>query len=83
MLIARGACSCHVCLQEEQVRSHEARLRAVSSELAELLSCPPQNKLKGRQLDQYQQKDQYLHFEVRVETITGRGGKKITLTGVV
>uniref|UniRef100_A0A3Q3E729 Pleckstrin and Sec7 domain containing a n=2 Tax=Hippocampus comes TaxID=109280 RepID=A0A3Q3E729_HIPCM len=55
--------------EEEQARSHEARLRAVSSELAELLSCPPQNKLKGRQLDQYQQRDQYLHFEkTRYET---------------
>ncbi|XP_077358799.1 PH and SEC7 domain-containing protein 1-like isoform X2 [Festucalex cinctus] len=55
--------------QEEQLRSHEARLRCVSSELAELQSCPPGPKLKARELDQYQQRDQHLHFEkTRYET---------------
>ncbi|XP_061611766.1 uncharacterized protein LOC133469125 isoform X4 [Phyllopteryx taeniolatus] len=55
--------------EEEQVRSHEARLRAVSSELAELRSSPPERKMKARQLDQHQQREQHLRFEkTRYET---------------
>ncbi|XP_057682561.1 PH and SEC7 domain-containing protein 1-like isoform X3 [Corythoichthys intestinalis] len=55
--------------QDEQARSHEARLRAVSSELAELDSCPPDRKLKARQLDDFRRRDQHLRFEkTRYET---------------
>ncbi|XP_061667114.1 PH and SEC7 domain-containing protein 1-like [Syngnathoides biaculeatus] len=55
--------------EEDQVRSHEARLRAVSLELAELRSSPPERKMKGRQLEQYQRREQHLHFEkTRYET---------------
>ncbi|XP_037133206.1 PH and SEC7 domain-containing protein 1-like isoform X1 [Syngnathus acus] len=67
--------------QEEQLRSHEARLRAVSSELAELRSCPPQGKLKATELE----RDQHLHFEktryetyvalLRAETEAGPGAE--------
>ncbi|XP_033840069.1 PH and SEC7 domain-containing protein 1-like isoform X2 [Periophthalmus magnuspinnatus] len=50
--------------EEEQVRSHEARFRAVSTELAEVRSCPPPDrKVKGRELDEYRQRDEYLEFE--------------------
>uniref|UniRef100_A0A8C6TLD4 Pleckstrin and Sec7 domain containing n=1 Tax=Neogobius melanostomus TaxID=47308 RepID=A0A8C6TLD4_9GOBI len=49
--------------EEEQVRSHEARFRAVSTELAELRSYPPDRKVKGRELDEYRQRDEYLEFE--------------------
>ncbi|KAM9425808.1 uncharacterized protein KZ484_013685 [Pholidichthys leucotaenia] len=49
--------------EEEQVRSHETRFRAISSELAELRSCPPDRKVKGRELDEYRQRDEYLDFE--------------------
>nr|XP_023676112.1 PH and SEC7 domain-containing protein 1-like [Paramormyrops kingsleyae] len=49
--------------QEEQVQSHEARLRTVSSELAELRSYPPDRKVKGRELEEYHQRDEYLDFE--------------------
>lgn len=52
-------------LQEEQVRSHEARFRAISTELAELRSYPPDRKVKGRELEEYRQRDEYLEFEVR------------------
>lgn len=52
-------------IQEEQSRSHEARFRAISTELAELRSYPPPDrKVKGRELDEYRQRDEYLEFEV-------------------
>ncbi|XP_077595554.1 uncharacterized protein LOC144211895 isoform X1 [Stigmatopora nigra] len=50
--------------QEEQARSHEARLRAVASELAQLDSRPPDGKVKERPA-----RDQHLRFEkTRYET---------------
>lgn len=54
-------------LQEEQIRSHEARFRALSTELAELRSYPPDRKVKGRELEEYRQRDEYLEFEVSSE----------------
>lgn len=50
--------------QEEQIRSHEARFRAVSTDLAELRSFPPDRKVKGRELEEYRLRDEYLDFEV-------------------
>ncbi|TKS89489.1 PH and SEC7 domain-containing protein 1 [Collichthys lucidus] len=49
--------------EEEQVRSHEARFRTLSTELAELRSYPPDRKVKGRELEEYRQRDEYLEFE--------------------
>ncbi|XP_037836841.1 PH and SEC7 domain-containing protein 1-like isoform X1 [Kryptolebias marmoratus] len=49
--------------EEEQIRSHEARFRAISTELAELRSYPPDRKVKGRELEEYRQRDEYLDFE--------------------
>ncbi|KAI1887070.1 hypothetical protein AGOR_G00202340 [Albula goreensis] len=49
--------------EEEQVQSHESRFRATSSELAELRSYPPDRKVKGRELEEYRQRDEYLEFE--------------------
>ncbi|KAM6897609.1 PH and SEC7 domain-containing protein 1 [Xenentodon cancila] len=49
--------------EEEQVRSHEARFRAISTDLAELRSYPPDRKVKGRDLEEYRQRDEYLDFE--------------------
>ncbi|XP_036402836.1 PH and SEC7 domain-containing protein 1-like [Megalops cyprinoides] len=49
--------------QEEQVQSHEARFRTTSSELTELRSHPPDRKLKGRELEEYRQREEYLEFE--------------------
>lgn len=54
----------YLCLQEEQVQSHETRFRAISTELAELRSYPPDRKVKGRELEEYRQRDEYLEFEV-------------------
>lgn len=57
---------CKLCpLQEEQVRSHEARFKALSTELAELRSYPPDRKVKGRELEEYRLRDEHLEFEVR------------------
>ncbi|XP_065806064.1 LOW QUALITY PROTEIN: PH and SEC7 domain-containing protein 1 [Labrus bergylta] len=49
--------------EEEQVRSHESRFRGLSTELTELRSYPPDRKVKGRELEEYRQKDEYLEFE--------------------
>ncbi|XP_041830577.1 PH and SEC7 domain-containing protein 1-like isoform X2 [Melanotaenia boesemani] len=49
--------------EEEQVRSHETRFRTISTELAELKSYPPDRKVKGRELEEYRQRDEYLDFE--------------------
>ncbi|XP_031434946.1 PH and SEC7 domain-containing protein 1 isoform X2 [Clupea harengus] len=49
--------------QEEQVQSQETRFRAVSSELTELRAVPPDRKVKGRELEEYKQRDEYLEFE--------------------
>ncbi|PWA21669.1 hypothetical protein CCH79_00003367 [Gambusia affinis] len=49
--------------EEEQIRSHEARIRAVSTDLAELRSFPPDRKVRGRELEEYRLRDEYLDFE--------------------
>ncbi|XP_047465085.1 uncharacterized protein LOC125022458 [Mugil cephalus] len=49
--------------EEEQVRSHETRFRAISTELSELRSFPPDRKVKGRELEEYRLRDEYLDFE--------------------
>ncbi|KAM9848202.1 PH and SEC7 domain-containing protein 1 [Aulostomus maculatus] len=49
--------------QEEQVRSHESRFRAVSSELAELTASVPDRKMRGRELDEQKLRQEYLEFE--------------------
>uniref|UniRef100_A0A8C4YYD9 Pleckstrin and Sec7 domain containing a n=1 Tax=Gadus morhua TaxID=8049 RepID=A0A8C4YYD9_GADMO len=59
---------------EEQVKSHEARFRSISTELAELRSYPPDRKVKGRDLDEYRQRDEYLEFEHCLEKEGGWGG---------
>uniref|UniRef100_A0AAY4AJW7 Pleckstrin and Sec7 domain containing a n=1 Tax=Denticeps clupeoides TaxID=299321 RepID=A0AAY4AJW7_9TELE len=48
---------------DEQVQSHETRSRAISTELAELRSYPPDRKVKGRELEEYRQREEYLEFE--------------------
>lgn len=51
--------------QEEQVKSHESRFRAVSSELADLNATPSDRKVKGRELEEQKLREEYLEFEVR------------------
>uniref|UniRef100_A0A8C1T3Y8 Pleckstrin and Sec7 domain containing 3, like n=1 Tax=Cyprinus carpio TaxID=7962 RepID=A0A8C1T3Y8_CYPCA len=49
--------------QEEQLKSHEAKLRHVSTELAEHRSYPPDKKVKAKEIDEYRLKEHYLEFE--------------------
>ncbi|XP_010218266.1 PREDICTED: PH and SEC7 domain-containing protein 3 [Tinamus guttatus] len=70
--------------QDEQLKSHEAKLKQVSTELAEHRSYPPDKKLKGKEVDDYKLKDHYLEFEkTRYEIYVGllREGVKELLSG--
>ncbi|XP_030604645.1 PH and SEC7 domain-containing protein 1-like isoform X2 [Archocentrus centrarchus] len=49
--------------QDEQVKSHENRFRAVSSELADLTASTPDRKVKGRELEEQKFRQEYLEFE--------------------
>uniref|UniRef100_A0A8C7L5S4 PH and SEC7 domain-containing protein 1-like n=1 Tax=Oncorhynchus kisutch TaxID=8019 RepID=A0A8C7L5S4_ONCKI len=51
--------------QEEQVKSHETRFRAISSELNELTAVIPDKKAKVRDLEEHKQREEYLEFEIR------------------
>nr|XP_020657112.1 PH and SEC7 domain-containing protein 3 isoform X2 [Pogona vitticeps] len=55
--------------QDEQLKSHESKLKQISTELAEHRSYPPDKKLKGKEVEDYKLKDHYLEFEkIRYET---------------
>lgn len=56
----------NVFLKDEQLKSHEAKLKQISTELAEHRSYPPDKKLKGKEVDDDKLKDHYLEFEVCV-----------------
>uniref|UniRef100_A0A671M7G9 PH domain-containing protein n=1 Tax=Sinocyclocheilus anshuiensis TaxID=1608454 RepID=A0A671M7G9_9TELE len=60
--------------QEEQVQAHEARFRSISTELAQLRSYPPDRKVKGRELEEYRLREEYLEFEVNIYTIVQKFG---------
>uniref|UniRef100_K7FM51 Pleckstrin and Sec7 domain containing 3 n=1 Tax=Pelodiscus sinensis TaxID=13735 RepID=K7FM51_PELSI len=71
--------------QEEQLKSHETKLKQISTELAEHRSYPPDKKLKGKEVDDYKLKDHYLEFEkIRYEiyvALLKEGGKKLLRSG--
>ncbi|NXJ64429.1 PSD3 protein, partial [Rostratula benghalensis] len=70
--------------QDEQLKSHEAKLKQISTELAEHRSYPPDKKLKGKEVDDYKLKDHYLEFEKnRYEIYVGllKEGVKALLSG--
>ncbi|KTG41707.1 hypothetical protein cypCar_00015039, partial [Cyprinus carpio] len=55
--------------QEEQAQAHESRFRSISTELVQLHSYPPDRKVKGRELEEYRLREEYLEFEkTRYET---------------
>ncbi|XP_062870714.1 PH and SEC7 domain-containing protein 3 isoform X7 [Trichomycterus rosablanca] len=55
--------------QEEQLKSHEAKLKHVITELSEHRSYPPDKKVKAKEVDEYRLKEHYLEFEeTRYET---------------
>ncbi|KAK0152456.1 PH and SEC7 domain-containing protein 1 [Merluccius polli] len=49
--------------QEEQVKSHEIRFRAVCAELADHAPTSPDRKVKGRELEEQKLRQEYLEFE--------------------
>uniref|UniRef100_A0A8B9LNS8 Pleckstrin and Sec7 domain containing 3, like n=1 Tax=Astyanax mexicanus TaxID=7994 RepID=A0A8B9LNS8_ASTMX len=70
--------------QEEQLKSHEAKLKHISTELAEHRSYPPDKKVKAKEVDEYRLKEHYLEFEEnRYETYVKllKEGVKELLTG--
>ncbi|XP_072279983.1 PH and SEC7 domain-containing protein 1 isoform X3 [Pyxicephalus adspersus] len=49
--------------QEEQVKTHEAKFKSMSSSLIEHRTSPPDKKVKGKEMDEFKQKEDYLEFE--------------------
>ncbi|XP_006166418.2 PH and SEC7 domain-containing protein 1 isoform X2 [Tupaia chinensis] len=49
--------------QEEQVRTHEAKLKAMASELREHRAAQPGKKARGKEAEEQRQKEAYLEFE--------------------
>ncbi|KAL1772808.1 PH and SEC7 domain-containing protein 3 isoform X1 [Sigmodon hispidus] len=70
--------------QEEQLKSHESKLKQITTELAEHRSYPPDKKVKAKDIDEYKLKDHYLEFEkTRYEiyvNILKEGGKELLST---
>ncbi|XP_060237853.1 PH and SEC7 domain-containing protein 3 isoform X3 [Meriones unguiculatus] len=70
--------------QEEQLKSHESKLKQITTELAEHRSYPPDKKVKAKDIDEYKLKDHYLEFEkTRYEiyvSILKEGGKELLST---
>ncbi|KAM6220325.1 PH and SEC7 domain-containing protein 3 isoform 2-T2 [Rhynchocyon petersi] len=67
--------------QEEQLKSHESKLKQITTELAEHRSYPPDKKVKAKEVDEYKLKDHYLEFEkTRYDIYVGilkEGGKDL------
>ncbi|GAB1293203.1 PH and SEC7 domain-containing protein 3 [Apodemus speciosus] len=67
--------------QEEQLKSHEGKLKQITTELAEHRSYPPDKKVKAKDVDEYKLKDHYLEFEKsRYEiyvNVLKEGGKEL------
>nr|Q2PFD7.2 RecName: Full=PH and SEC7 domain-containing protein 3; AltName: Full=Exchange factor for ADP-ribosylation factor guanine nucleotide factor 6 D; Short=Exchange factor for ARF6 D; AltName: Full=Pleckstrin homology and SEC7 domain-containing protein 3 [Mus musculus] len=70
--------------QEEQLKSHESKLKQITTELAEHRSYPPDKKVKAKDVDEYKLKDHYLEFEkTRYEiyvSVLKEGGKELLTT---
>uniref|UniRef100_A0A8C6XV29 Pleckstrin and Sec7 domain containing n=1 Tax=Naja naja TaxID=35670 RepID=A0A8C6XV29_NAJNA len=58
--------------QEEQLKSHEIKFKAMAAELLEHRSSLPEKKVKGKEYEELKQKEEYLIFEVsRNHTLHG------------
>ncbi|KFV65175.1 PH and SEC7 domain-containing protein 1, partial [Dryobates pubescens] len=55
--------SCTRLSQEEQVKSHESKCKAMTAELLEHRSSLPEKKVKGKEYEELKQKEEYLEFE--------------------
>ncbi|XP_058024807.1 PH and SEC7 domain-containing protein 3 isoform X1 [Ahaetulla prasina] len=74
--------------QDDQLKSHENKLKQVSTELAEHRSYPPDKKLKGKEIEDYKLKDHYLEFEktryeIYVSLLKDGAGKKLLSTSEI
>nr|XP_008112431.1 PREDICTED: PH and SEC7 domain-containing protein 1 isoform X1 [Anolis carolinensis]XP_008112432.1 PREDICTED: PH and SEC7 domain-containing protein 1 isoform X1 [Anolis carolinensis]XP_008112433.1 PREDICTED: PH and SEC7 domain-containing protein 1 isoform X1 [Anolis carolinensis] len=49
--------------QEEQVKNHETKFKAMAAELLEHRSSLPEKKVKGKEYEELKQKEEYLIFE--------------------
>ncbi|XP_069834243.1 PH and SEC7 domain-containing protein 3 isoform X2 [Dendropsophus ebraccatus] len=71
--------------KDEQLKSHETKLKQISTELAEHRSYPPDKKVKTKEIDEYKMKDHYLEFEkTRYEVyvqLLKDGGKDLLANG--
>uniref|UniRef100_H2ZS53 PH domain-containing protein n=2 Tax=Latimeria chalumnae TaxID=7897 RepID=H2ZS53_LATCH len=71
--------------QDEQLKSHETKLKQIATELAEHRSYPPDKKVKAKEIDEYRLREHYLEFEKnRYETyvkLLKEGGKEL-LSGI-
>ncbi|KAM9253693.1 LOW QUALITY PROTEIN: PH and SEC7 domain-containing protein 2 [Dugong dugon] len=56
------SCTTRLC-QEEQLRSHEKKLRQVTAELAEHRCHPVERGIKSKEAEEYRLKEHYLMFE--------------------
>uniref|UniRef100_A0A452VP72 Pleckstrin homology domain-containing protein n=1 Tax=Ursus maritimus TaxID=29073 RepID=A0A452VP72_URSMA len=65
----------------QKLKSHESKLKQITTELAEHRSYPPDKKVKAKEIDEYRLKDHYLEFEkTRYEiyvSILKEGGKEL------
>ncbi|XP_063150985.1 PH and SEC7 domain-containing protein 3-like isoform X2 [Candoia aspera] len=71
--------------QDDQLKSHESKLKQISTELAEHRSYPPDKKLKGKEVEDYKLKDHYLEFEktryeIYVSLLKEGAGKELLST---
>lgn len=51
--------------QEEQLRSHENKMKQIADELAEHKLHPVEKSLKSKEAEEYRLKEHYLIFEVK------------------
>lgn len=67
----RGSCPpasahlTHFSRQEEQLRSHENKMKQIADELAEHKLHPVEKSLKSKEAEEYRLKEHYLIFEVK------------------
>ncbi|XP_062827585.1 PH and SEC7 domain-containing protein 3 isoform X1 [Anolis carolinensis] len=71
--------------QDDQLKSHESKLKQITTELAEHRSYPPDKKLKGKEVEDYKLKDHYLEFEktryeIYVSLLKEGAGKELLST---
>lgn len=46
------------------MKTHESKFKSMSSSLIEHRTTPPDKKVKGKEVDEFKQKEDYLEFEV-------------------